>query len=102
MNEYKKNSTDCDFQLRILEKPIIECPDVEELLSDYIDHELIPTLHARVGAHIMECAVCSESEEDIRMVIELAATIKDTPVPIDVRERLRQNLNDRLGLSLSM
>lgn len=104
MNDYRtitnNDSDNTQFQLRVLEKLTIECADVEELLSDYIDHELLPTLQCRVADHIGCCDRCTEAEEDIRMVVELAATLRDTPVPDGVSARLKEGLNEKLGLRM--
>lgn len=90
-----------DYQLRILEKQTLECSDVEELLGDYVDGDLTPSLRTRVLGHICGCEECRELEETYRMTVELAAEIKPQPVPADVSRRLREALNARLGLSLA-
>jgi len=92
-------SEDREKEIRILEKQALECADVEELISDYIDDELIVVLKARVASHLNHCEKCRECEEDTRSIIILAKTLQ-RPVPQDVRRRLREKLNQTLGLNL--
>jgi anti-sigma factor RsiW len=91
-----------DFQLLVLEKETITCSDVTELLGDYTDKELTPTLRARVDAHIHECEFCQEMERSYRMTVELAQELGNQPLPQGVRTRLRKALNQKLGLELSI
>ena len=91
-----------DYQLRIFEKPELECADVTGLLCDYQDSDLPQALQERVEFHIDECGYCQEVAEGYRLTIELASELEDVPVPTDVSRRLRQSLNEKLGLSLSL
>ena len=89
-------------QIRILEKQLVGCDDVAELLGEYVDGELSSTLSKRVGSHLKGCESCREIEEGYRFTIELAREIKRKPMPAGVQNRLRKALNERLGLNLSM
>lgn len=89
-----------EIQIEILERPIITCDDVEEMLGDYTDGELIPTLHARLASHIEECEHCRDIEMQYRAIIKLAKALRDRPVPQSVKSNLRNNLNRKLGINL--
>lgn len=92
-----------DIQLRILEKGQIECADVTRLLGDYVDSDLTPTLRARIHTHIESCEQCQVELKAYRQVIELALELRDsTPISNDVKRRLQDRLNEKLGLSLSL
>jgi anti-sigma factor RsiW len=91
-----------DLELRILEKPSIECEDVTALLGDYVDNELSPSLRDRVHCHIRGCKECQEGEAGYREVISLAKELPEKPVTEDIQKRLREALNKRLGLNLSL
>ena len=96
MNKYT------DYQLMVFEKPSLECTDVISLLGDYEDQDLPQSLHNRVEEHINDCDFCQDFEESYRGVIEVAAELRDKPVPRGVRSRLRSRLNDELGLGLEV
>ena len=86
-------------QLMIFEKEQINCEDVAELLGDYQDHELPPSLRGRIDLHLRQCPQCFEMERSYRMVVELARELKET-MPAGVSQRLKEALNRRLGLHL--
>ena len=61
-----------DFQLRVFEKPQLECPDVVSLLGDYEDNDLPAALRGRITEHLDECDYCSEVEDGYRLTMDLA------------------------------
>ena len=92
-----------DSELRIFEKEQVNCADVERLLGDYVDGELSPCLKGRISAHICSCERCKESETGYRQVISLAKELRlqtAGELSLEIRNRLRQNLNLRLGICL--
>ncbi len=91
-----------DFQLLVLEKETITCADVTELLGDYTDKDLPPTLRARIDSHIHQCECCQDSAKTYRWTVELAGELGNKPLPLGVHNRLRKALNEKLGLSLPL
>jgi len=89
-------------EIRILEKQTLECKDVEALFDSFIDDELNPTLKARIASHITTCEECAEFAASYKLVTELAKEIRPEPttLPRDVKFRLHQTLNEKLGLTL--
>lgn len=90
-----------DQHLRILEKQNFDCQDVADLLCDYADQELTGTLAARLDGHCLHCESCAEVRDSYLLTIKVAKTLRDCPMPRDVQRRLRQALNQRLGLNLA-
>ncbi len=88
-------------EIKILEKPAISCRDTDTLMSDFIDGELLQSTEERVADHIKQCERCTESLEDMKLVIELARALNRPLMPRGVRTRLREHLNAELGLNLS-
>ena len=96
-----------DLQLLVLEKDKISCEDVESILDDYVENELPATLKARVSSHICDCDDCQELEDEYRLTIVLAKEIGQREkqahrMSQGAHQRLREALNDRLGLDLPM
>lgn len=91
-----------DFELFVLEKGNVDCSDVVKLFGSYVDEELPGTLRARVSAHVATCPKCRDFEKSYRSTIDLAAELRDKPVPLEVQNRLRRALNQKLGLNLPM
>jgi len=90
-----------DYQMQVLEKSDIDCIDVTRLMGDYHDQDLPETLRGRVHAHIKNCEICAEMYSGYNFVVELASELKDEPMPKEVKNRLREALNRRLGLNLA-
>ena len=89
-----------DFQLLVLEKQDVHCEDAVELMSDLYDEVLPQTLQGRVRAHIADCDDCREFYREYGRGMEFVANDDDLEMPTGVQNRLRQVLNERLGLSL--
>ena len=89
-----------EHELRILEKSDINCHDVSVLLGDYVDNELSPSLRDRVHQHIRGCGECRAGERGYRQVLQLAKELPRPQISDDVKRRLREALNRRLGLNL--
>lgn len=85
----------------VLEKPEISCDDVTDLLGDYVEGDLMPTIVQRLDHHIAECAHCRELKHGYLTTIALARGLGDKPMPRDVQSRLRKALKERLGIDLS-
>lgn len=87
-------------QLQYLEKKELSCADFTDLASDLLDSDLPLTLAGRLEAHVDECADCQQDLVELQMLLEVAKTAFNSPMPNDVRSRLHERLNDQLGLSL--
>lgn len=93
---------DLDTQIRFLGTADLTCAAIEELMGEYVDGELVPALHAKMTKHIRDCPPCQVFEDGYRKTIELAAELRDQPMPEDVKRRFREGLNKKLGLNLAM
>jgi hypothetical protein len=91
-----------ELELRVLEQPKVSCQDIEEVFGDYVDGELTSTLMRRVDEHIAACEECQEFRDTYLLTIKLARQLKPRPMSEDVKMRLRQALNERLGLQLEL
>jgi anti-sigma factor RsiW len=78
------------------------CHDVIEMLGDYVEGDLTPTQHACVEHHLDECPECAAFFASYKHVIEAAAELREPerPLEVDVQNRLRSALNQRLGINL--
>lgn len=72
----------------------LECSEVFELLSDYLDGSLAPEDCERVRRHIHDCAPCVEFLESLRQSVSLCREYgsieRPAPLSPDVRERLME------------
>lgn len=91
-----------DQQLQVFEKSQIECADIIALLGELEDDELPAALLERLKTHINGCPSCQLECESYHRVVILAHSLATSELTDDVSRRLRQKLNERLGLKLPL
>ncbi len=79
-----------------------ECRDVTARLGELVDNELAGNERKAVEEHLDTCPDCAAFFASYRHVVQSAAELREpeTPLPVDVQNRLRKALNTRLGLTL--
>ena len=85
---------------RVLEKSQADCLDVKELLFEYSEGELSFIVINKLDAHIAACQHCKDEVDSYLMVKHVAKELPAINVDSAIKVRLRQALNDRLGLRL--
>jgi len=70
----------------------VQCHDICELLSAYIDGMLDSSQAARVEEHIASCAVCKMEYEDLRTAVDLVRGLPEVAPPPEFHDRLQQKL----------
>lgn len=94
-------STYTEESILMIEKGALSCKEFEELLCDYADNELPKTLKVFMDSHADRCPCCQESRRTYLLTVRLANSLGiDDKLPKEVEDRLRDKLNERLGLSL--
>jgi anti-sigma factor (TIGR02949 family) len=96
------NDKNFNFENQISMFQFHDCKDVIAHLGDFVDRELPIEQHAAVENHLDECPECAAFYASYRHVVQSAAELREPeqPLPVDVQNRLRKALNERLGLSL--
>ena len=89
-----------ELEILVLEKGVVSCNDVEALLGEYADGELLSAVREKIDSHCESCEECAQMRDEYLLTIRLAQTLSDKPLPVDVHNRLRNALNEKLGLSL--
>ena len=87
---------------QVLKKRTLDCTDVVSLLCDYVDGDLHHSLAHRVEGHLERCEYCRSILESYQRTVCLAQELPEHPVSSESQNRLRMNLNKRLGLKLPM
>lgn len=91
-----------EYHMEVLEKPEVDCIDVVNLLGDYTDDELTPTVRGRIDSHVEHCGYCRRMMDSYLTTVSLARELGDRPLPVDTQRRLRESLNKRLGITLKL
>lgn len=79
-----------------------DCKDVIAHLGDFVDRELPLAQRAAIEHHLDECPDCTAFLASYQHVVLSAAELREPeePLPVDVQNRLRKALNERLGINL--
>lgn len=75
----------------------MNCKDVIQGLSSYLDKELDPTLLQELERHLEHCDDCRIVVDTTRKTVELYCNSELLPLPDDVRARLDRALARKLG-----
>jgi anti-sigma factor RsiW len=70
----------------------MRCDDVRELVSVYVDNELDLVHHARVEAHLGECAACSEARERVLALRDTVRGALSFELPPGLEDAVRGQL----------
>ena len=71
----------------------MECPVVKNMLSEFIDDELVQN-RRNVDLHLGECAACRMEVEELRAVHGLFASAERFPAPYGFSTRVMANLEE--------
>lgn len=72
----------------------MDCTQIQELLSEYLDGELPAGRHRQVDAHVSECPECAAELEALRRTVEAVQQLPVHRAPEDLSERLRRRLEE--------
>jgi anti-sigma factor RsiW len=81
----------------------LDCREVVARLGDFVDRDLSPTAHQAIEAHLERCPTCAAFAASYQHVVDSAALLREPeekPLPVNVQNRLRKALNERLGIRL--
>ena len=78
------------------------CHDIIEMLGDYVEGDLAPSQHSCVEQHLDTCPKCAAFFASYKHIIDAAAELREPerPLEVDIQNRLRRALNQRLGTNL--
>jgi predicted anti-sigma-YlaC factor YlaD len=72
----------------------LDCKDVWEYISEYIDQQLEPSVLADMENHLENCEVCSAVLDSTRNVLVLTADDRTFELPVGFSERLHRRLTE--------
>ena len=87
----------------ILETITSPCGLAEDILNDYVDCELDLSTRERVEEHLCTCTYCKETVNELMFLKASAGILSSNKkvLNIGIKERLREALNNELGINLS-
>ncbi|WP_083906121.1 DUF4349 domain-containing protein [Desulfurispora thermophila] len=77
----------------------MDCNQICELLSEYIDHQLPPSMAATVEEHLAKCPGCKKEYMELRRVVESLRNLPAVLPPQEFHHRLHQALSVQYTLT---
>jgi len=71
----------------------LECKNVWEHISEYLDQQLDPKLLTDIEKHLENCEVCSAILDSTRNILVLTADNRTFELPVGYSERLHARLD---------
>ena len=85
-----------------MESAKLNCDEIRELVSAYVDHELSPEKNRAVLLHLKECPVCHNLVlEEVRIKQEVKQVGKKMKAPEYLKRRIRRKLGDLINDSIA-
>ena len=75
---------------------MVNCETVLQELSNFIDHEIDPTLRAEIDAHLKTCHRCSVLHDSLRKLVIIVADERTFEIPVGYSERLHAFIDQHL------
>ncbi len=74
----------------------MNCKEVQENLSVYLDNELEASERARLEEHLADCPACQEELQDLQMIVEQLSSLDEMIPPLGFRTELFAKLEEGL------
>lgn len=75
----------------------MQCQEVQELLSAYLDGMLDPSEREAAGRHLEQCPACRSELEELKTVVDLVRDLPPVDPPAGFRQELRRKLERKTG-----
>lgn len=74
---------------------MMECANIKEVLSEYIDGILDSQTEARVEEHLSTCRACQEELSSLKAVVNGLSSLESVKAPEDFLEKLHERMESR-------
>ena len=72
----------------------MNCNELVELITDYLDGHLSAQDHERFEEHLAECEGCHNYVEQMRGIVHAAGQLEEKAIPPDTKEKLLEVFRD--------
>ena len=72
----------------------MDCNELVELVTAYLDGSLDPEMRARFDVHLLECDDCQNYLQQFRATIETLGSVRDDELDPSYREKLLNAFRD--------
>src|ERR1700687_5519110 len=75
---------------------VVKCEEVWREISNYLDGEVSPDLHAAIDEHVSRCKNCAAVLDGTRNVVQLYGDERMLEVPLGFSHRLHRRLEGNM------
>lgn len=75
---------------------MLTCRDVGQLLYDYVEKLLEPSVQQALEAHLADCPGCRAFIKTYQQTIHLSHELKDEDLPAELRQKLQRFIETKL------
>ena len=77
----------------------MNCPEVQEILSDYLDDRLAPSQASLLKEHLGTCAACRQEWEALRSTVALIGSVEEIKTSPDFLAQVNRKIDAGSGMS---
>ena len=82
---------------RLFKRRDLDCTEVREFSSDYLDDEVKESVRARIAAHLGQCGPCRAFVETLKATIALLGSFEPQQAPPSLRGYVRDRIQREAG-----
>ena len=80
---------------RIFWRKKIDCPEVRDMSSDFLEDELSPSSQAKIQAHLRICPSCTAFIKSLASTISLLGKLPKSKPPPALKRNIRERVENR-------
>ena len=82
---------------RIFGRRELDCGEVRNLASDYLDDEVDGSVRGKIASHLRQCGVCKAFVETLRATISLLGSFEREQAPPSLQGYVRDRVQRETG-----
>ena len=75
---------------------MLRCRDIRELLHDYVEGLLEPSVEQALDGHLADCPGCMAFVKTYRQTIRLSRDLRCEDIPLELQQKLRSFIKQKL------
>ena len=79
----------------IFKRRELDCPEVREASSDFVDGDVSDKKRARIAFHLERCGPCTAFVNTLKATVDLLRAAPDQELPAGFKQRIKDSLGDQ-------
>ena len=81
----------------LFRRPELDCGEVRDLASDYLDNEVGGSLRRRIAAHLGQCGLCQAFVDTLKATISLLGSFEPEKAPPSLQGYVHDRIRREAG-----